>query len=454
MRALSQIVCAVVVAFPGLRAIAQQPKIGEAAPPITLSTWLNVEAGKAPTLESLHGRVVMLEFWGTWCAPCVRAMPEVQKLHDRYRERGLTVLAISYEAPEAMKPFLVQNGYTMVVGSDPEKKVVTAYGIRGWPSTYVIDKDGKLAYVGDPYSAEAAVEKALGVESSPATLLTTWLETLKDTDKQNQREAIKRLLEKASPDFDLAAWARANGGAEEAATAPEGDGKPATAAAAHAPAVDGADLLRKCIAAWNGKDPKQQKDLLRKLGDGGPAAFDLAAFVRDAYAKAWPLDNKELQALVQEKKFADAIDAIVNRNPPAPVLAAASKDAKLREYCRSKSSDMRDLAKKGVMIQGWVFSGVQPKDNEGFWKELSVSGMAFTPDHKQITGVLLAGANVTKAMAEGFTTSHFAQAIVMEALAAGHTPQLKNIDKQIATERQRVLKPLEDHYGPVADKKK
>jgi len=79
----------------------------------------------------------------------------------------------------------------------------------------------------------------------------------------------------------------------------------------------------------NGKDPKQQKDCCADSATGGSATFDLAAFVRVAYAKAWPLDNKELQALVQEKKFADAIDARRHRNPPAPVLAAASKDGKL-----------------------------------------------------------------------------------------------------------------------------
>src|SRR5580765_3863807 len=75
---------------------AQQPNVGDAAPPLDLAGWLNVEAGKEPKLEALKGSVVMLEFWGTWCGPCVRAMPEVQKLHDRYRDRGLVVLAISY----------------------------------------------------------------------------------------------------------------------------------------------------------------------------------------------------------------------------------------------------------------------------------------------------------------------------------------------------------------------
>src|SRR5262249_9546490 len=159
--------------------------------------------------------------------------------------------------PRAMQGFLQQNAYTMAVGSDPERKVVTAYGIRGWPSTFVIGKDGKIAHVGTPYDAEAAVERALGLETSPATLLAVWLDA-QAKGKAGQRDALTRLLEKAPPDFDLRAWARANGGAEAAVDAAGGapPAQPADASAGSAGAaaatVDGADLLRKVTASWAG----------------------------------------------------------------------------------------------------------------------------------------------------------------------------------------------------------
>ncbi len=79
--------------------------VGDPAPEIGVRKWLNVPAGQEPSPESLKGRVVMIEFWGTWCGPCVRAMPKVQEIHDRYRERGLTVLAISYETLDVMGRF-------------------------------------------------------------------------------------------------------------------------------------------------------------------------------------------------------------------------------------------------------------------------------------------------------------------------------------------------------------
>lgn len=457
-------------AVTGGGAAAQVPAltIGEPAPPLTLRTWLNLpEGAKPPTLESLRGRAIMLEFWGTWCGPCVRAMPEVQKLHDRYADRGLTVLAISYEPPAKMQPFLEEHGYTMAVGSDPEKAVVAAYGVRSWPTTVLLDKEGRVAYVGNPYGAEAAVEKALGLESSPATLLTAYLDGLVAAKKEAQRDALARLCEKAAADFDLAAWARSNGGGEEAVAAPKdaaadmaapaeaaakeekeeapADAKPAANAAEDARTA--AALLTKCAAAW--KDQKKRTHLLQRLAVQAPATFDLAAWAREAFAAAFPLDAKEMAALLRQKKYGDAVTALIERRPPAAVVAAAGRDKDLREFCRTKAPQAREMAKKAIMVQGWVFGSVQPKDNDAFWRELAVSGIATSKDQKQITGVLLGGGTVTRGMAEAFIRSHLAQALVMADLAAGKAPPLRELDALVRKEREKATRDLEQRYGEL-----
>lgn len=84
---------------------------GDDAPSFELEAWAYLAKGeKEPALESVKGKVVLIEFWGTWCAPCVRAMPRIQALHARFKDRGLKVIGISYETLEVTKPFFEKNG--------------------------------------------------------------------------------------------------------------------------------------------------------------------------------------------------------------------------------------------------------------------------------------------------------------------------------------------------------
>lgn len=427
--------------------LAQLPTVGEPAPAIQAEKWINWQ-GDAPTVESLAGRVVMLEFWGTWCGPCVRAMPGVQKLHDRYQQRGLTVLAISYETAEKMQPFLSENAYTMPVASDPEKKTIAAYGIRSWPTTIVIGKDGKIAHVGSPYDAESAVEKALGLEAGPAALLNLYLDTLKGTDKAKQREALERLVEKAPRDFDLQSWAKGLC-APETVTA---DGKagvpvPASAKPAGKP-TEPMELLRRCAKAWI--NDAQRRPLLQQLADGGPTTFDLTTFAQESFAKAFPLDANELKTMLTEKKYADVVEGIMHRAPAAAVLTAAAKDSGLAAFCRSKASEARQMAKKGVMAQNWVFPGALPKDesvNSKFFGELSISGISTSKDKKTITGIMLGGVILKSEEAASFVTKQLTQALVMESLAAGKSPRLSDLTKDCDKERAALVSDLEGRYG-------
>lgn len=363
----------------------------------------------------------------------MRAMPHVQVLHDRYRDRGLTLLAISYEEPGVLRSFCDKNGYSFIVGSDPAKKVVGAYGVRGWPTSVLIGKDGKVAHVGTPYDLEAAVEKALGLEGDPAGVLTSWLESLRADDAKAQRAALARLVEKAPADFDLRSWAAANGG--KAATG--------TGAAAK---IDGAKALLRCVATWKSAATDRQA-ALDTLAASDATAFDLATFARRAYGERFPITAAEMKKLLEEKRYDAALDAILDRKPPGPALALAARDRGLRELAGKRAPEMRSDAKKGVMIRDWVLVNRQPKDNEGFWRELSVSGMALSDDKKTVKGVLVGGASVTKAAAPAFVQDRFARALVCEALAAGREPKLKGLDDEIRKEEQKVRSGLESKYG-------
>ena len=160
-----------------------------------------------PSAATSDHRLVMLEFWGTWCGPCVRSMPKVQKLWDRYRNLGLLVVAITREAAGEVRPFLKDNGYTMPVACDPSQACISEFQIDGWPTTYLIDRDGRVLWRGAPYGVEPQIEKALGLESSPKTLLTQSLDAEAAGDDEALRAALERLVAKATPAFDLVDWA-------------------------------------------------------------------------------------------------------------------------------------------------------------------------------------------------------------------------------------------------------
>jgi thiol-disulfide isomerase/thioredoxin len=415
------------------------PAVGQPAPPISLESWLNAGKDESPSLESLKGQTILLEFWGTWCHPCVLAMPIVQKLHERYKDRGLRVLAISYEADDVLQPFLAKNAYTMTVGSDPTKKVVNAYAIKSWPTSILIDKEGKIARIGDPYSIEAAIEKALGLEASPASLLTAAIGALAAKDKKRMRETLERLIDKEPEAFDLKAWSTDAGGA-------------ATASAPAAPAKgDPGEVLDRCVADWNAKDPTARAAALAALAAVAPAAFDLSSWAKRHLGAEFPMTDKELKQMLEGKSYDSVVEALIGRNPPAAVVAAAAKSKELRDYCAKKGEEARTFAKKALMIENWVLAGKQAKDNEGFWAELSVNGISMSADKKSVLGVIVGATAVTKANAAGFARGQFSRAIVMDSLAVGKEPKLAGLAAAVAKEREAQLKVLENRY-PVEKK--
>jgi thiol-disulfide isomerase/thioredoxin len=409
------------------------PAVGQPAPPISLESWLNAGKDESPSLESLKGKTILLEFWGTWCHPCVLAMPLVQKLHDRYKDRGLRVLAISYEADDVLQPFLTKNAYTMTVGSDPTKKVINAYGIQSWPTSILIDKDGKIAHIGNPYGIESAIEKALGLEAGPASLLTDAVGALAAKDKKRVRETLERLIDKEPEAFDLKAWSTGAGGTAPPTPAAPAKGEPG-------------DALDRCVADWNAKDPAAKVAALTALAALAPEAFDLTSWAKRHLAAEFPITDKELKQLLEAKSYDAVVEALISRNPPANVVTAAAKSRELRDYCAKKGEEARTFAKKGLMIENWVLAGKQTKDNEGFWQELSVNGIATSADKKTVTAVIVGATHVTKANAAGFVRGNYSRAIVMDSLAAGKEPKLAGLAAAVAKERDAQLKTLQDKY--------
>jgi cytochrome c biogenesis protein CcmG, thiol:disulfide interchange protein DsbE len=112
-------------------------RIGSAAPDFTVK-----DDTRAVSLHDLKGKIVVLNFWATWCPPCVEEMPSLVALQSKLKDH-VTVLAVSVDVDEsAYKKFLKDHGVNLLTVRDPDQKSNSLYGTFKYPETYVIDRDG------------------------------------------------------------------------------------------------------------------------------------------------------------------------------------------------------------------------------------------------------------------------------------------------------------------------
>jgi peroxiredoxin len=97
------------------------------------------------SLNQFRGQVVVLNFWATWCPPCMQELPSMMDMQNQLRSRGVVVLGVSIDVDDdAYHRFLKQRGVNFVTVRDPEQKVAGMYGTSGWPESYIIDRQGVL----------------------------------------------------------------------------------------------------------------------------------------------------------------------------------------------------------------------------------------------------------------------------------------------------------------------
>lgn len=100
--------------------------------------------GKTWSLRQLKGKVVLVNFWATWCPPCRKEMPDLNTLYQRFRDQGFVILAISDEEADKVKPFIAERNISYPVMLDPGRKVNELFQVEGIPKSFVYDREGKL----------------------------------------------------------------------------------------------------------------------------------------------------------------------------------------------------------------------------------------------------------------------------------------------------------------------
>ncbi len=101
-------------------------------------------SGKTWTFSELRGKVVLVNFWATWCPPCRKEMPDLEALYQRFGSKGLVVLGISDEETAKIEPFIRERKVSFPVLLDPGRKVNEMFVVEGIPKSFVYDRDGNL----------------------------------------------------------------------------------------------------------------------------------------------------------------------------------------------------------------------------------------------------------------------------------------------------------------------
>jgi len=127
----------------GCREVKESEKKGKEAFDFTLPNL----AGENVRLSSFRGKVVLLDFWATWCPPCRVSIPYIQSLYEKHQRDGLEVLGVSLDkgGEEVLRPFVEKNGitYTILVGN---REIGQSYEIKAIPTLFLLDKKGSIRF--------------------------------------------------------------------------------------------------------------------------------------------------------------------------------------------------------------------------------------------------------------------------------------------------------------------
>ena len=130
----------ILLALSGCYSGTRPPRIGTAAPDFTVR-----DSEHAVSLSELKGKVVVLNFWATWCPPCIEEMPSLVRMQQRMQAKGVTVLAVSVDADDSSyRRFLKDHNVNLLSVRDPDQKSNSLYGTFKFPETYIIDRNGVM----------------------------------------------------------------------------------------------------------------------------------------------------------------------------------------------------------------------------------------------------------------------------------------------------------------------
>jgi peroxiredoxin len=134
---------ALAICLTGASARALDP--GDEAPGFSLT---RLDSAKAITLADYRGKVVWLDFWASWCGPCLRSLPQLEEMGKTLPSKHFQIVAVNLDQnPKQARKFLEKHPTSYPSGTDPKGKVPDSYGLETMPTSYLIDRDGVIRHV-------------------------------------------------------------------------------------------------------------------------------------------------------------------------------------------------------------------------------------------------------------------------------------------------------------------
>lgn len=182
---------------------AWDPLEGKAAPTLEkLTGWMNTDAR---SWDDLKGKVVVLDFWGTWCGPCVAQIPKLKALHEKYAKQGLVILGVhSSNGSKAMPAFVQQRGLEYAFAVDSTGALSKSINLKFYPTYFVIGPEGKVRVAGaDGLKLEEIVDELIkgAKPADPKALISKWAKPI-----EKKLYAKKDLRGQKAPDLGIEKW--------------------------------------------------------------------------------------------------------------------------------------------------------------------------------------------------------------------------------------------------------
>jgi uncharacterized protein (TIGR03435 family) len=189
----------------GTASLGALPEKGTSAPPLDTLKLLQAPLGERADWASLKGKVVVLEFWATWCSPCVASLPHFNQLVESLDPAKFQFISIDDEDLKAVQIFLIKKKMSGWVGVDASGAVFGLYGVESRPTTIIVDRNGKIVAVTEIDSVSAAdlqaVAEGRDVAFKPTMEIT---ETSVPSSPDAERSLFAVSVSKASPDAKTA----------------------------------------------------------------------------------------------------------------------------------------------------------------------------------------------------------------------------------------------------------